>query len=154
MPFQIPNYADAAFPAQASPDSGDLSILAAGHGLTGVTSGCAASVTGADLNVTIAAGVVIIGSRDVIVASGTVAIGAGNATNPRFDLIVANTSGTKSVVAGIAAANPVFPAIPGASIVLHAVYVPANNATVQSNQIVDKRVAILRDDTYLAYVWF
>ena len=36
MPFQIPNYSDAAFPAQASPDAGDFAVIVAGTGQSNV----------------------------------------------------------------------------------------------------------------------
>ncbi len=118
MPFTIPNSADAAYAAQAAPDKVDFDILAALATLTGVNSGCAATVTGSDMNVTIGSGRATINGTEVIVASGAVTIPTAHATYPRFDLLVVNTSGTKSVQSGTAAANPVFPAIPANSVVL------------------------------------
>src|SRR5690242_12863851 len=44
------------------------------------------------------------------VTAGTVTIGTADATNPRIDLIVVNSSGTKAVRAGTAAAAPKPPA--------------------------------------------
>ena len=59
-----------------------------------------------------------------------------------FDLVVVDNTGAKSVTAGTASATPVFPAIPANSAVCAAVYVPATDTAIQSNQIVDKRVII------------
>ena len=154
MPFQLPNYADAAFPAQASPDAGDFAIMAAGTGQTGVVTGCAGSVTGANMVVTIAAGRITVNGTEVAVASGDLTIGTANATNPRIDLLVVSSAGTKSVQAGTAAANPVYPAIPSNSVVLYAVYVPANDTSIQSNQLVDKRVFVVNVEDAMAYLYF
>ena len=82
-------------------------------------------------------------------ASGNVTIGAADGSNPRFDLVVANNAGTKSVIAGTASTNPVFPTtglLDGEDriqyAVLASVYVPANDAEINSNQITDKRTMI------------
>ncbi|MFO0773703.1 MAG: hypothetical protein U0172_03445 [Nitrospiraceae bacterium] len=139
--FTIPNLADAAFSAQAIPDKVDLDILAAGARGDGVLSGAAVTAQGSpDMTLAVAAGVVKIGDKLASVSAGNVTITTANATNPRFDLVVVNDAGTKSVTAGTAAANPAYPAIPSTSVVLAAVYVPANDTAIQSNQIVDKRV--------------
>src|SRR3990167_9142884 len=118
MSYTIPNEAAAAFADQAEPDKVDFDILAAGSAGTGVVSGCA------------------------VTAHGPADMGAADPANPRFDLIVVSSAGVKSVTAGTAAANPVFPTIPANSVVLAAVYVPALDAAIDSNQIVDKRVLV------------
>lgn len=154
MPFTIPNLADAAATAQAAPDAVDFSVITAGAALTGVVSGCAATVTGTNMVVSIAAGQVVVAGKDVTVAAGSATISAANATNPRFDLVVVNNAGTISAVTGTAGSNPVFPAIPANSAVLYAVYVPANDTAIASNQLTDKRVTIVRDDSFLSYSFF
>lgn len=141
MPFVIPNTADALVTAQAAPDKVDFDILQAGSVGTGVISGCAVTVSTL-LTLNVASGTVAVLGVPATVTSGTVVIGAADATNPRFDLVVANSSGTKSVTAGTAAASPVFPAVPASSVCLAAVYVPALLTTVLSGDITDKRVAI------------
>lgn len=154
MPYTIPNSADALVAGQASPDKVDFDIITGGSGLTGVITGCAASVTGSDLNVTIAAGVVIINGQVATVASGAVTLGAAHASLNRYDLITVNTSGTKAVTAGTAASNPVFPAVPAGSVALHAVYLPALDTAITSNQITDKRVGVVLQTDYMAYLHF
>lgn len=141
MPFVIPNTADALVTAQAAPDKVDFDILQAGSVGTGVISGCAVTVSTL-LTLNVASGTVAVLGVPATVTSGTVVIGTADATNPRFDLVVANSSGTKSVTAGTAAASPVFPAVPASSVCLAAVYVPALLTTVLSGDITDKRVAI------------
>lgn len=143
MAFTIPNEADAFNADQAEPDKVDIDILVAAYARTGVVSGCAVTAQGTpDMTVVVAAGTSMVAGVSATVSAGNVTITAADATNPRIDLIVINSSGTKSATAGTAAANPVMPAIPASSAVLAAVYVPANDTTIASNQITDKRVLI------------
>ena len=143
MSYTIPNEAAAAFADQAEPDKVDFDILAAGSAGTGVVSGCAVTAHGpADMGVAVAIGVIAVSGTQANVAAGDLVIGAADPANPRFDLIVVSSAGVKSVTAGTAAANPVFPTIPANSVVLAAVYVPALDAAIDSNQIVDKRVLV------------
>ncbi len=150
MPLQIPNTPDATFPAQAGVDSRDIDIIVAGHDRTGVVAGCAVTAQGSpDMTVAVAAGVVRVTGRQVAVTAGNVTATTAHATNPRHDLVVVNAAGTKSVVAGTAAAitstaEPTFPTIPADSVVLAAVYVPAAVTAINTNQIIDKRI-MLRD---------
>lgn len=139
----IPNEADAAFPDQAEPDAVDFSILLAAIRGDCVITGCAVTAQGSpDMTVAVAAGMIRINGASVAVSAGNVTVGAAHASNPRFDLITVNDSGTKACTAGTAAANPVFPATPANSVVLAAVYVPANDTDIDANQIVDKRVLV------------
>jgi hypothetical protein len=141
----IPNSADAAFAGQADPDKVDVDILVAGIGGTGVLSGCEVTAQAVpDMTVAVAAGSVAVGATRVAVAAGNVAVAADPA-NPRFTLIVVSSAGVKSAVAGVAAATPAFPGIPASSVVLAAVYIPAADAAIASNQIVDKRVLLSTD---------
>lgn len=143
MAFTIPHESDAAFGDQAELDKGDFAILVAGIAGDGVISGCAVTAqTTPDMTVAVAAGTVVVGGQQANVAAGNLAIGAADPTNPRFDLVTVNSSGTKAVVAGTPAPNPVFPAVPSGSVVLAAVYVPAGDTAIQQNQIVDKRVFV------------
>lgn len=143
MSFTIPNEADAFNVNQAEPDSIDFSILADGIQGDGVLSGCAVTAQGSpDMTVAVAAGTIRIGTVIVAVGSGNVTIGTADATNPRFDLITVNNSGTKACTAGTAAAQPVYPAIPANSCVLAAVYIPATDTTIATNQITDKRTTV------------
>lgn len=143
MTFTIPNESAAAFADQAEPDSRDfLDILAPGSNLHGVQSGAAVSAQGTpDMTVAVAVGVVRHGGRRVAVTAGNVTITAADATNPRFDLITVDATGTKVAVTGTPDANPVFPD-PTGDVVLAAVYVPANDTEINSNQIIDKRILL------------
>lgn len=144
MAFQIPNDADAAFTSQAAPDKGDFDIIAAGLAGTGVISGCAVTAQGSpDMTLAVAAGTVrVAGVPRATVTAGNVTITTADATNPRFDLVVVSSTGVKSVTAGAPAATPAFPAIPANSVVLAAVYVPANDTAIGTTQIIDKRVML------------
>lgn len=142
-PFTIPNEAAAAFADQAEVDAVDIEILVAGYSGTGVVSGCEVTAQATpDMTVAVAAGTIVVGGAKAAVAAGNLVIGAADATNARFDLIVVNNAGVKAVVAGAAGTNPTFPAVPASSVVLAAVYVPAADAAINANQIVDKRVPV------------
>jgi hypothetical protein len=155
--FTIPNEADASAADQARPDARDIEILTAGlsHGTggsnygvgpTGVETGCAVTAQGTpDMTVAVAAGNVRIGGRFTKVAAGNVTITTAHSTNARFDLIVVDTAGAKTAIAGTAAAEPpgpVFPVITAGRVVLAAVRVPASDTTINTNQITDKRMMI------------
>lgn len=150
MAFTIPNFPDAFNSHQAEPDKVDLDILVAGMGGTGVVAGCAVTAQGSpDMTVAVAAGTIRVNRTLVLVTAGNVTIGTADGTNPRIDLITVNDAGTKACTAGTAAASPVFPSIPSNSVVLAAVYVPASDTTIATNQITDKRVMLpLRYDKY------
>lgn len=143
MPYTIPNAADAFDTKQAQVDKVDIDMLTIGMRGDGVISGCGVTAQGTpDMTVAVAAGMIVYGHIGAIVTAGNVTITTADATNPRFDLVVVNNSGTKSVTAGTPAASPVFPAIPADSIVLATVYVPANDTAIQSNQITDKIIIV------------
>ena len=124
--------------------STDIDILTAGLNGVGVVTDCAVTAQGSpDMTVAIAAGIVRIASGALVtVTSGNGTITAADGTNPRIDLVSANDTGTKTVTAGTAAANPKAPALPAGNIALAMVYVPANDTTIAANQITDKRVLL------------
>ncbi len=144
MAFTIPNESAALTPKQAEPDKGDIDILVAGIGGAGVVSGCAVTAQATpDMTLAVASGTIRnADGTTASVSAANVTITAADATNPRFDLVVASSAGALSVTAGTAAAAPVYPAIPANSIVLAAVYVPAGDTAIESNQITDKRVLL------------
>lgn len=139
----IPNLADAESAAQAQVDARDFQdILAVAPSLTGVLSGCAVTAQGSpDMTVAVAVGTVVVAGLGATVAAGNVTITAADATNARFDLICVDSAGAKSAVAGAPAADPVFPN-PSGKVVLAAVYVPANDTTIETQKIVDKRMML------------
>lgn len=144
MSFLIPNDVvggTAEQHAQASPDAGDFAILVDALAGNGVVSGCAVT-QGTGMAPNVASGSVQVGGAAATVTGGTVTVTTADATNPRFDLVVVNSSGTKSVTAGTAAATPVFPAIPATSVVLAAIYVGAGVTSIMTADIIDKRSII------------
>lgn len=149
MGFTIPNEADASYPHQARLYSSDFTVLGAGiGGATGVISGCA--VTEADdpaMAVDVASGVVLSNlTTQATITGETLDLADADATNPRWDLIVANSVGTLAVHTGTAGASPVPPQpaalIAGTAVGLAYVYIPANDTAVTDAQIVDKRVIV------------
>lgn len=143
MAFTILNEADAFDSNQAEPDSVDIDILVAGFSASGVISGCEVTAQGTpDRTVAVASGTVIVAGTVVSVTGANVDLGVADITNPAFALISVNNSGTLAGTGGTAASEPVFPAIPANSIVLAAVFSPAADAAIESNQITDKRVFI------------
>lgn len=141
MAYKIPNYSDATYSEQAEPDSVDFDILAAGHAIYGVKTGCAVSAQGTpDMTVAVAVGTVYIGGRPVAVTAGNVTITTADGSNPRIDLITVDTAGTKAAVAGTPSSNPVCPAIPASKTALAAVYVPSGVTAITSGMITDKRI--------------
>jgi hypothetical protein len=156
MPYTIPNEADAGTTDQAAPDKVDLDILTAGlsHGVsgtgfgvgpTGVQSGCAVTAQGTpDMTVAVASGVVRIGGRRIAVTGANVTITAAHATNKRRDLVVVDTAGVLTAIAGTASdpTRAALPTITTGKVVLAAVTIPAADTTINTNQITDKRVMI------------
>jgi len=147
VPFTIPNEQDAPFIDQSEIDKVDVDILVAALKGDGVLTGCAVAAQGVpDMTVAVASGTVQIAGATVTVAAGNVTITAADPTNRRFDLIVVDSSGVKSAVAGPVAATAllpaIFPSVPADSVVLAAIFIPAADAAIQSNQIIGKQVII------------
>jgi hypothetical protein len=119
-----------------------LDVLVAGlNGIDCVLSGCAVTAQGSpDMTCAVAKGAVLSNGTLFPVTAGNVTIGTADATNPRLDLVVVNSSGTKAVRAGTAAATPQPPARSANDVVIAVVYVPANDTTISTNQINDLRV--------------
>lgn len=150
MTFAIPNVGDvpSAYAWLARPDARDIEILQLGLDRVGVVGGCVVSSTGTgNHSVSVAFGEIEVRGVRATVNATTVQVGAGHATLPRRDLVVASAAGTVSVVAGTAAATPVKPAIPANSVALAEVMVPAAEAltvTLVAAQIVSKRAILSR----------
>jgi hypothetical protein len=143
--FTIPNNDVAADPSQSMWMDTDIAILVAGIGGTGVISGCAVSAQGTpNMTVAVASGTVqaAFGGGAVAVSSGNLTVTAANSSNPRLDLVSASSNGTKTYTAGVAAATPALPALPGGHIGLAALFVPASATSITSPRIVDKRVLV------------
>ena len=151
MPGLFPNRASVAFAAQADLDSVDLELLQLAQRRYGVLSGCAVTAQATpNGTLAVAAGVALVGGRKVTVTAGNVTPAAGDATNPRFDLIAIDNTGGKVVIAGTAASTPVFPAVPALRTVIAALYVPAGDTVFNADQIVDKRVIVPEPAAYFS----
>jgi len=147
MGFTIPSNDVAGVPARQSVwYDVDIAILVAGDNGVGVLTGCAVTAQGSpDMTVAVAAGTIqaTATSSPVTVTSGNANISTADATNPRIDLVTASATGTKTVTAGTAAAAPKPPALPSGHIALAMVDVPANDTTISTGQITDKRVTVV-----------
>lgn len=142
--YTIPNEADAGNSSQAEPDKVDFDILSLGVAEDGVVeSGCAVTAQGSpDQTVAVAAGFVIVAGVMVAVAAGNVSMAAADGSNPRFDLVWVDNTGTKGKTDGTAAAAPVIPAIPTNSVPLAVVYRATSNNTIATADIIDKRLKV------------
>jgi hypothetical protein len=111
-----------------------------------VISGGAVTAQGSpNMTVAVAAGVVLSGRVQRTLDAGNGTIATADATNPRFDLVVADSDGGAPVVrTGTAAANPKPPAKTAGDALLAVVYVPAGDTAIQGNQIVDLRAIVWR----------
>lgn len=141
MTYGIPNEAEASFADQSKPYATDFAVIADAFKRRGVRSGCTVSTLGT-MSVNVASGTIEYNGASVSVSAGNVGPLGAAAGNPRFDLVVVNSSGTKSVVAGVAAANPLFPAMPANSVLLAACYVPTGTASIDATRIIDKRIML------------
>lgn len=140
MAFTIPDRGEGDNDLQSILFQEDLDILAAGmSGIDCVLSGLAVT-GGADMTPAVAKGSVLSNRTMFAVAAADVTIGTADATNPRIDLIVVNSSGALAVRAGTAAAAPKPPARTANDVVIAMVYVPANDTAIATTQIIDKRV--------------
>jgi hypothetical protein len=128
-----------------------LKILS--DGLSGdaiVLSGGACSAQGSP-DMTVAVSKAGTRSGDVMnaTAAGNATITTADATHPRLDLVVITSAGAIAVRAGTAAAAPKPPTRSAGDVALCAVYVPASDTTISTNQIVDMRMLKKRDPVTL-----
>lgn len=117
-----------------------LEVLVAGiSGLDCVLSGGAVT-GGADMTPAVGKCAVLSNGVMFAVAAADVTIGAADGTNPRFDLIVVNSSGALAVRQGTAAAAPKPPARTANDVVLAVVYVPAADTSIETTKCIDMRM--------------
>jgi hypothetical protein len=138
--FTIPNKGVGDSNFQSVLTNQDIEVLVAGiSGVDCVLSGLAVT-GGADMTPAVAKGAVLTNRIMKAVAAADVTIGTADATNPRIDLIVVNSSGALAVRAGTAAAVPLPPARSTNDVVIAMVYVPAADTTIETTKCIDKRV--------------
>lgn len=140
MAFTLPDKGEGDHDLQSILFQEYLDVLVAGiSGVDCVLSGLAVT-GGADMTPAVAKGAVLSNRILRAVAAADVTIGAADGTNPRIDLIVVNSSGSLAVRAGTAAASPKSPARTANDVVLAAVYVPANDTSIETTKCIDMRV--------------
>lgn len=165
--FTIPNDGSGLDSDQSELDRFDVETMLAVHQGYAVISGCEVTEKGTpDMSVDVADGRVIVDDDELDVTGVNKAVSAADATNPRFDLVTVDGSGTVTVTAGTAAANPAFPTPPSSETLLAAIYVPANETAIETANIIDKRVLLrarplhrrrtddATNDTYLPHPGF
>jgi hypothetical protein len=122
----------------------------------GVVSGMAVTENdaGADMSVDVASGVYIANGTTVTYAGGNVVITAADGSNPRKDIIIADSSGNITAVAGTPAAAapvgntgtqtyaPVPPDITTNKIILSEVWVGTGVTTIINADITDRRITL------------
>lgn len=119
-----------------------LDALVAGiNGTECVLVGCAITAQGTpDLTVACAKGAVLTLGVLRAVTAANFTIAAAHATLPRIDLCVIDSTGAKVTRAGTAAAAPKPPARTAGDVTLAAIWVPAADTTISSDQITSLRV--------------
>lgn len=143
MPWSIPDKGEALDNAQSILFQEYLDAVIDGiNGSNCVLSGLTPT-SNANMTIAIAKGSVLSNKIMYAVAGANATIGTADATNPRIDLIVINSAGAITVRAGTAAAAPKPPARTSNDVLVAAIWVPANDTNLATNQIVDLRV--LRD---------
>ncbi len=106
-----------------------------------VIAGCLVSANSTpNLNLPVRRGGIMSNSVLRAVPDSNVTISAANASFPRLDMVVVDSSGALQVRAGTPAAAPSPPSRTSNDVLLATVYVPAAATTVVANQIVDMRV--------------
>lgn len=116
---------------------------------SGVLSGLAVTPSSL-MTVAIAAGTAVGRGRKLTYAGGTATHSTAHGSLPRIDLVTITSAGAASIVAGTAAANPTFPAVPAGSVVAAVVRVPATVTTILTGHIQDKRYFIAEPMVYNA----
>ena len=105
-----------------------------------VSSGIAPTAQGSpNMTVALSTGVVFSNGARFAVTGANATITTANATNPRLDLVVITSAGAIAVRAGTAAAAPKPPVKTANDVLIAVVFVPANDTTISSDQIVDLR---------------
>ena len=121
----------------------DIGAMNDGIAGNGVISGMAVTPSGSpDTNVSVAVGGYIANGTCMAYAGGVVACGNADATNPRWDIIQANSSGVVAVKNGTAATPAVCPAPDANNIRIANIYRAANDNAIGAADIYNSRIII------------
>lgn len=137
--FIIPNANTYAPDFQTSqPDQGDFVIL--GNSRYGVITGCKVILSGNNVSIGTGPNILVVNGSIYNIGTSLSSSIASTGINPRFDLVVYDTSSSPAfnVVTGTASSNPVFPDVTSTMTVLAAVFSPSTS-TGNSPHIIDKR---------------
>lgn len=142
MPWTIPDKGEGDSNIQSILFQEYLDVLVAGvNGIDCVLVGCAVTAQGSpDMTLAVAKGAVLSDGTLRGVTAANVTITTADATNPRIDLVVIDSSGAKQVRAGTPASAPKPPARTANDVVLASVYVPASDTAITDSQVTDMRV--------------
>lgn len=140
--FTIPDKGEGQNDLQSILFQEQIDILLDGlAGVNCVLSGGAVTAQGSpNMTVAVAKSAVLTAGVLKATAAWTGTITTADATNPRLDLVVVDSSGAGQVRAGTPAVNPKPPTRTANDVVLAIVYVPATDTTISSDQITDMRV--------------
>lgn len=141
--FTIPDKGEGANDLQSILFQEQLEILVDGiNGRNCVLSGCAVTASGTpNMQSNHTNGAVLLTGVLTAVGNGAISHAAADASNPRIDLVVVNVPGGSVLIRqGTAAANPKPPARTANDVVLAAVYIPANDTTLEPDKFTDMRV--------------
>ena len=140
----VPDVSSVTDARQSRLNERDLDILQAAIEGTGLVAGCAITAQIVpDMTVAVAAGsVFILGTGPIAIAGGNVTISAADSTNPRWDLITSNASGTLVVTVGTVAISPKPPSTPATSAILAYVWVRNGATSIITTDIFDKRLRV------------
>ena len=143
MAFTVPSVGTKTSDQQSVVNEVDTNTIQAGvSGLDCVLSGCAVTGSGTT-SVAVAKGAVLSnGTMFAVAANATFGTWTADATHPRIDIVVVDSSGTLTRRAGTAAADPVMPALSANDVLLASVWIPANESPIAivSADITDKRM--------------
>jgi hypothetical protein len=142
MPWSVPDKGEGLADVQSILFQEYMDAIVDGvSGVNFVCAGCDVTAQGSpDMTCAVSAGVACSNDTYFSVTAGNVTITTAHATLPRFDLVVVDSAGAKAVRAGTAATNPKPPNRTANDVLLAAVYVPAADTTIATNQITGLRI--------------
>ena len=137
----VPAHASTHAPGGSDPLT-DVSATVAMLNAGGVFTGCAVTAQGTpNQTVAVSSGSIVTpdGKRYAVSAVSSLAATAADATKPRIDIVYITNAGVVTYLAGTAAASPAQPATPSNGTILAAIARAANDNTIATADITDRR---------------